>query len=174
MTLNKIRHRALARLGHKLKRQGSIDSVSPGLGKFCEFISRQTGVPIGKDKASMWQAVVEFEAQLNGGYHLRTPTVPTPIKAKKAKAKRFDAETFKAFYYSREWRTLRYEALRKHGAACQCCGATAISSGRPMHVDHIKPRSRFPELELSLSNLQVLCEDCNMGKGGRDQTDWRH
>jgi 5-methylcytosine-specific restriction endonuclease McrA len=42
-----------------------------------------------------------------------------------------------------------------------------------MHVDHIKPRSRFPHLELSLDNLQVLCAACNVGKGNRDEIDWR-
>lgn len=42
-----------------------------------------------------------------------------------------------------------------------------------MHVDHIKPFSRYPELAMKLSNLQLLCEDCNQGKGVRDETDWR-
>jgi 5-methylcytosine-specific restriction endonuclease McrA len=29
------------------------------------------------------------------------------------------------------------------------------------HVDHIQPRSKAPELALSPSNLQVLCEHCH-------------
>lgn len=29
------------------------------------------------------------------------------------------------------------------------------------HVDHILPRSRFPQYELDISNMQVLCEHCN-------------
>ena len=73
------------------------------------------------------------------------------------------------FYTSRPWRALRYEALRVLGRKCQCCGAT----GKEMHVDHIKPRSLFPALELELSNLQILCADCNLGKSNKDQTDWR-
>lgn len=76
------------------------------------------------------------------------------------------------FYKSPEWRRLRYRALCNHGNACQCCGVKA-APGSPLHVDHIKPRSRYPELELNVSNLQILCEDCNLGKGGWDQTDWR-
>jgi len=42
-----------------------------------------------------------------------------------------------------------------------------------LHVDHIKPRSKYPELSLTFSNLQILCEDCNFGKSNIDQTDWR-
>ena len=76
------------------------------------------------------------------------------------------------FYSSREWRELRYQALVTNGACCQCCGRSR-QHGIVLHVDHIKPRSKFPGLELTLSNLQVLCEDCNMGKSNKDQTDWR-
>lgn len=78
----------------------------------------------------------------------------------------------KGFYLTDEWRRVRYEALKLHGAACQACGATA-AKGKPLHVDHIKPRSKFPELALDINNLQVLCVDCNLGKSARDQTDWR-
>jgi len=76
------------------------------------------------------------------------------------------------FYRSDAWRVVRYKALTAHGGVCQCCGARA-SLGRPLHVDHIKPRSLYPDLQLEISNLQVLCDDCNLGKGARDQTDWR-
>jgi len=76
------------------------------------------------------------------------------------------------FYESDAWRELRYKALKLHGAKCQCCGR-APKDGVVIHVDHIKPRSRFPELELVLANLQVLCADCNMGKRAWDTTDWR-
>jgi 5-methylcytosine-specific restriction endonuclease McrA len=76
------------------------------------------------------------------------------------------------FYYSREWRELRYRALKVHGNRCQCCGATPKTT-KQIHVDHIKPRSKFPELELDFANLQVLCDDCNIGKSNKDDTDWR-
>jgi len=77
-----------------------------------------------------------------------------------------------AFLESFEWRRVRMQALKLHGARCQCCGATA-ADGLRIHVDHIKPRKLFPELALSVDNLQVLCEVCNHGKGNWDQTDWR-
>jgi len=53
-----------------------------------------------------------------------------------------------------------------------CCGATP-DDGAKICVDHIKPRHTHPELKLERSNLQVLCYDCNKGKGAWDQTDWR-
>ena len=76
------------------------------------------------------------------------------------------------FLSSYEWRKVRMEALKKWGAKCQCCGASA-KTGAVINVDHIKPRKVFPELALDLNNLQVLCHDCNHGKGNWDMTDWR-
>ncbi len=75
------------------------------------------------------------------------------------------------FYQSDSWRKLRYLAL-KNCKGCECCGAKA-SDGVRIHVDHIKPRYKHPHLSLELSNLQCLCEDCNLGKGAWDDTDWR-
>src|SRR5688572_27888854 len=73
----------------------------------------------------------------------------------------------KEFWESPEWLKLRYTVLQKHGARCQCCGACAADGVR-IHVDHILPRSKFPKLALVESNLQVLCEACNLGKGNTD------
>lgn len=81
-------------------------------------------------------------------------------------------EEYQAFLKTREWRAVRYQVLQKHGGRCQCCGRSA-SDGVVIHVDHIKPRSKFPELALDVNNLQVLCEDCNLGKSNNDATDWR-
>jgi len=76
------------------------------------------------------------------------------------------------FFASLAWKKLRYAVLQKAGARCQCCGVSA-ASGPQLHVDHIKPRSKYPELALEESNLQVLCADCNIGKSNLDETDWR-
>jgi 5-methylcytosine-specific restriction endonuclease McrA len=77
-----------------------------------------------------------------------------------------------AFLLTYEWRKVRMEALKKYGARCQCCGITP-SHGAVMNVDHIKPRKLFPHLALDINNLQVLCHECNHGKGNWDMTDWR-
>ena len=76
------------------------------------------------------------------------------------------------FLQSYEWRAIRMEVLRKYGPRCMCCGATP-DHGAVMNVDHIKPRRLFPHLALDIDNLQVLCHECNHGKGNWDMTDWR-
>lgn len=77
-----------------------------------------------------------------------------------------------SFYTSREWLAVRHRALTASNGRCELCGAGKPEGAR-LHVDHIKPRSRHPELELDPSNLQVLCGDCNRGKGRSDDRDWR-
>jgi 5-methylcytosine-specific restriction endonuclease McrA len=78
----------------------------------------------------------------------------------------------RTFYDTGEWQHVRYKALKRGKGCCECCGATPTARN-PLQVDHIKPRSKYPELSLVLSNLQVLCKDCNMGKSASDETDWR-
>lgn len=77
-----------------------------------------------------------------------------------------------SFYTSEEWRRVRYSAIRSNDGRCECCGDRP-TPGNPLHVDHIKPRSKFPDLALERDNLQVLCANCNLGKGNTDAIDWR-
>jgi hypothetical protein len=76
------------------------------------------------------------------------------------------------FYESRQWLDLRYRVLQRAGGSCKLCGCRATPEN-PIQVDHIKPRSLHPELELAESNMQVLCQACNKGKSNKDDTDWR-
>lgn len=78
----------------------------------------------------------------------------------------------KKFYLSPEWRSLRYEVLKEQGARCCLCGRTA-KDGVKIHVDHIVPLSKDWSKRLDKDNLQVLCEDCNLGKSNKDCIDWR-
>ena len=71
-----------------------------------------------------------------------------------------------AFLSSFEWKQIRFKVLQKYGRRCQCCGASP-STGAVMNVDHIKPRRKFPHLALDIKNLQVLCSECNHGKGNQ-------
>lgn len=78
-----------------------------------------------------------------------------------------------AFLASFEWRRLRMEVIKARGTRCECCGRTPKQHGIAINVDHIKPRKHYPDLALEQANLQVLCDECNHGKGNWDETDWR-
>lgn len=130
-----------------------------------------------KLKAAAW--TYEREKQKSAIPNPRPPRPPLP-PVKRSVRKKFGVSykssmnivASKDFYKTAKWRELRYQALVTYGAICACCGATA-KDGVRLHVDHIKPRSLYPILELTLSNLQVLCEECNLGKSNIDETDWR-
>ena len=66
------------------------------------------------------------------------------------------------FYRSPEWIAARDECLAAKGRICSACGSTD-----QINVDHIKPRSKFPELALEQTNLRPLCWPCNRAKAAR-------
>ena len=90
---------------------------------------------------------------------------PKVKKSKSAKAPKDD------FHTSYAWRQTRYAALKLYDRKCMCCGRTPPEV--QLHVDHIKPRKFYPNLALEITNLQILCHECNHGKGNWDETDWR-
>lgn len=99
-------------------------------------------------------------------------------KAKKLKAstKKANHRPFKAkpVLTQREidlgrWMRLRARVLAKYGRKCMRCA----SEDEPIHVDHIRPRSRFPNLVYDFNNLQVLCRACNEEKSDRFIVDYR-
>lgn len=103
----------------------------------------------------------------------------TPEEKRKLRAERKSARVSKNayriqsefFFKSEAWQKLRYRALLKYGRKCLCCGAEPPRV--ILHVDHVKPRSKYPELALEIGNLQILCEDCNKGKGAQYENDFR-
>jgi hypothetical protein len=110
---------------------------------------------------------------------VENPSLPAPwegeprdLTPRIKKPKRQERQERQEFYLSREWRAVRYKALQVSQGLCCLCGR-GRKDGVILHVDHIKPRSLYPELELDVNNLQVLCADCNLGKSNRDETDWR-
>ena len=58
---------------------------------------------------------------------------------------------------------LRQDVLQRDNFTCRHDGRKAPEF--VMHVDHIIPESKGGKT--ILSNLQVLCEECNTGKGNR-------
>lgn len=70
---------------------------------------------------------------------------------------------------SANWKYLRKKIFEVQGDRCLCCG----KKSEHLHVDHIKPKSRYPHLEFMIDNLQVLCPECNMKKSNSHETDYR-
>jgi len=59
---------------------------------------------------------------------------------------------------------LRFDILERDNHTCQACGATP-QDGATLEIDHIQPFSKGGTDDPS--NLQVLCRECNAGKGAR-------
>jgi 5-methylcytosine-specific restriction endonuclease McrA len=98
-----------------------------------------------------------------------------PVKkrrlSKEEKTKRnFDKYWSDPFFGSEDWQKLRKIVLKTYGKKCMKCSTTK----KVMHVDHIKPRSKYPHLQFDFNNLQVLCCDCNEEKSNKDETDYRN
>lgn len=77
-----------------------------------------------------------------------------------------------AFLQTMEWKRARIDVLVRYGNTCMCCGARPVD-GIYLCVDHIKPRKTHPELALDINNLQILCNNCNAGKGNDFNISWR-
>ncbi len=80
------------------------------------------------------------------------------------------------FLRTPHWKRARYDALLANDGRCELCARSKhqLGPGRYLNVDHVEPRRARPDLALDVGNLQVLCPDCNAGKGNRRRNDWRH
>ena len=58
------------------------------------------------------------------------------------------------------------QALTRDDYTCQICG---MREPEIMVVDHIKPKSIFPELKLCIDNLMTLCPNCHARKTIREK-----
>lgn len=154
-----------------LRNYGYRVNTSAGAIKLASLIAkvdpRAAMVAVGKDRSTkgISRKVIRRFASTHVAEHRAIV-----FKAKKGSGRCFEQSS--AFTKSREWKAVRYQALKLHGAKCQCCGASP-QDGASLNVDHIYPRSTHPELALDINNLQVLCADCNAGKSNVDTTDFR-
>ncbi len=148
-----------------------------------QFYAKQLGI----HEESTWWAIYSLVAakHFEGDYPDKKAVIVKRLKAlykelngravgvpRRAKRQSGKFESSAEFYKSRAWRELRYLALKNTMGCCQLCGARA-SDGVSLHVDHIIPRSNDRSKELDLGNLQVLCDDCNLGKNNYDSVNWR-
>jgi hypothetical protein len=60
----------------------------------------------------------------------------------------------------------KIQALIRDDYTCQICG---MREPEIMVVDHIKPKSVFPELKAELNNLMTLCPNCHARKTIREK-----
>lgn len=115
------------------------------------------------------QPIKHLEQKINVSINVDIKPIGYNQKSKKSEEINKDN-----FYNTWAWKDIRYQALHKCGRRCMSCGASPLKDNKVvLHVDHIKPFRKYPELALDINNLQVLCEDCNMGKGYWDETDFR-
>jgi len=146
-------------LGHPVRKHGKKRSR-----EYLELWATENGVVTKARRTLLQQTADTAKAEKQAG--------PSAEKQLQQRAKREARKSKKrygdSFYSSWEWKKARFETLSRYGAVCMLCNST-----ERICVDHIKPRKKFPELELDLDNLQVLCNDCNMGKSNDDYTDFR-
>ncbi len=62
---------------------------------------------------------------------------------------------------------LRFQVLERDGGLCRKCGR-GVNDGVTLHVDHATPFSLGGLT--TLDNLQIYCDECNLGKGNRFDT----
>lgn len=87
------------------------------------------------------------------------------------------------FYRRPSWRKLSYlaKAIQKQKYGYLFCNACKVKewdvdeNGQyiSFHSDHVLPRSKYPERALDITNIQILCQECNLAKSNLDMTDWR-
>jgi 5-methylcytosine-specific restriction endonuclease McrA len=70
---------------------------------------------------------------------------------------------------TRKWLETRNEWMQQHPGPWNCyiCGV-ALPNYLVLTLDHIKSRSRYPELRFVLSNLAPCCASCNKRKGSKN------
>ena len=154
-TSRRFRHDALRYCASK----GITFEQSPSNPTLLAKVFELAGVALSGPKTKAMERALEFIA---------SEGVILPIACRKAAREAVKPD----FYTSDAWRQVRYFALVANNGRCECCGS-GKHDGVILHVDHIKPRSLYPEYALDPANLQVLCADCNLGKRAHDDTDWR-
>lgn len=81
--------------------------------------------------------------------------------------RKMDYEDRAKLYSSPEWKILRKQIINSSANICSNCGKR-INVPNDLTVDHIKPRSKYPNLSYDINNLTILCRSCNSMKGNRE------
>ena len=77
-----------------------------------------------------------------------------------------EAREWRRLYASKQWATLRRQALTRDGFKCQRCGVILTDgrrSPRSAVVHHIEAHKGNAELFFDLANLEAVCWTCHSG-----------
>jgi|TARA_Y100000310_G_C20678911_1_gene814720 hypothetical protein len=164
---NKLRQEVIARL----KDQGLLDfKSSPTNEELLHLIGTKWDIELCQGTYTTFARFYDtVPLKVNGPLAKHRQEMDEKFNGIEAPKQRTPSETF---YNSDRWKQLRYQTLLKNDGQCELCGR-GKHDGVVLHVDHIKPRSKHPDLEWAASNLQVLCGQCNIGKSNLDDRDWR-
>lgn len=84
-----------------------------------------------------------------------------------------DAEFSASFQKYIDWHWVKRRFRGSHFRGAHCAHCRKWFRRGEIHIDHIKPRSKHPQLAFALSNLQFLCAQCNSTKSAYDGDDWK-
>ncbi|MDV3002550.1 MAG: hypothetical protein N5P05_004205 (plasmid) [Chroococcopsis gigantea SAG 12.99] len=87
----------------------------------------------------------------------------TKVLVNKVKARQDPRRKFNIWRDSREGKDWKRQQYSKQDRKCAICGIYVHISR--VHIDHIKPIAKYPELTLALDNLQLVHPQCNLNKG---------
>ena len=73
---------------------------------------------------------------------------------------------FNRWRSSEEGKLWKKQQYQKQKQCCAICQEKIELKGS--HIDHIKPLSRYPDLSLDTSNLQIACGQCNISKSNSE------
>jgi len=68
-------------------------------------------------------------------------------------------------YKSPEWKELQKQCFKKDNYICQLC---KIRGGH-LQMHHIKPKAKYPELQLCINNVVTLCKKCHDSTKGNEE-----
>lgn len=153
----------IERLWTTLGRQPTTTDIKNGLSRYSLHIYER--------RFGSWRKALEFFiAYVNGEQEVEEPddsgdiqiSVELPQKTAINKVKH---KTKRYINLRLRWLVME----RDNHRCCMCGRAPAITPGVELHVDHIIPWSKGGET--TFDNLQVLCKECNLGKGNLYESD---